>query len=33
MNVPGSGNASAEYRASAIVYCKAPGKNGMITLS
>jgi hypothetical protein len=33
VDVPGTGNAGAFYRASAIVYCKAPGFNGMITLS
>jgi hypothetical protein len=33
MNVPGTGNALAAYRAQAVVYCKAPGFNGMITLS
>lgn len=33
MNIPGTGNAGAFYRAQGIVYCKAPGWNGMITLS
>jgi hypothetical protein len=33
IDVPGTGNALATYRAQAVVYCKAPGHNGMITLS
>ena len=33
MNVPGTGNALATYRTQAVVYCKAPGWNGMITIS
>lgn len=33
IDVPGTGNALATYRAQAVVYCKAPGFNGMITLS
>jgi len=33
IDVPGTGNAVAQYRAQAIVYCTAPGHNGMITLS
>ncbi len=33
IDIPGTGTASAQYRASAIVYCTAPGFNGMITLS
>jgi len=33
IDIPGTGTALATYRAQAIVYCKAPGYNGMITLS
>ena len=33
IDVPGTGNALATYRTQAIVYCKAPGWNGMITLA
>lgn len=33
IDIPGTGNALATYRAQAVVYCKAPGWNGMITLS
>jgi len=33
IDVPGTGTALATYRAQAVVYCKAPGFNGMITLS
>lgn len=33
IDVPGTGTALATYRAQAVVYCKAPGFNGMITIS
>jgi hypothetical protein len=33
IDVPGTGTALATYRCQAVVYCKSPGFNGMITLS